>query len=290
VVVDDFDRVEVLRGTGYDQSCDWWSLGVILYEMLFGFPPFVSLSNAQDKMISDLSFGNGMEQVSKSRHVTRQKILNWRQALKFPPKPQISREARDLIERLICEREDRLGSKGIASSSKPNSVVINTRRSGYINARGGPTPGIFDRALEDGTHEIKSHPWFKGIDFHTIHLQTPPFVPELRDPTDTRYFEDDIDANPLPAPDGGNPDATKDPMLRDKVHGKKLLEVRKQLAFQGFTYKRPKKQVYDPRKGIIDFERIRERPQEVERVREMDDRGRSRSTLSEGSKVRSLSV
>ncbi|KAJ7647041.1 kinase-like domain-containing protein [Roridomyces roridus] len=53
---------EVIRGHGYSYSCDWWSLGVIMYECLYGGPPFAS----------------------DSRHVTRQKILNRKQALKFP--------------------------------------------------------------------------------------------------------------------------------------------------------------------------------------------------------------
>lgn len=44
--------VEVLRGQGYDSGADWWSLGVIVFECLYGFPPFVS----------------------KSRHQTRQKV------------------------------------------------------------------------------------------------------------------------------------------------------------------------------------------------------------------------
>lgn len=33
---------EVLMRTGYSQSCDWWSVGVILFEMLIGHPPFLA--------------------------------------------------------------------------------------------------------------------------------------------------------------------------------------------------------------------------------------------------------
>ena len=31
---------QVLNGKGYDFSADWWSLGILSYEMVFGLPPF----------------------------------------------------------------------------------------------------------------------------------------------------------------------------------------------------------------------------------------------------------
>jgi len=32
----------VFANNGYTETVDWWSLGVILFEMLVGYPPFYS--------------------------------------------------------------------------------------------------------------------------------------------------------------------------------------------------------------------------------------------------------
>ena len=45
---------------------------------------------------------------------------------------------------------------------------------------------------------------------------------------------------PLAAANGAPADATRDPLLRDKVHGEEILNVRKALAFAGFTHKSPR--------------------------------------------------
>ncbi|KAL1743858.1 kinase-like domain-containing protein [Schizophyllum fasciatum] len=205
---------EVIRGLGYTYSCDWWSLGVIMFECLYGFPPFVS----------------------NSRHITRKKIMNWKQTLRFPSKPVVSREGIQLMQSLLCEPEDRLGSQASASVLRPDSMVVQARRSGFAapNSHSGP----------DGADLIKAHPWFRGIDWANIHRYPAPYRPELRNPDDTRHFDPDIPPEPLAPANGAPADATRDPMLLDKVHGAEILSVRKKLAFAGFTHKSPRAVTY----------------------------------------------
>nr|CAI5860625.1 unnamed protein product [Callosobruchus analis] len=71
----DYIAPEVFLQTGYGPACDWWSLGVIMYEMLIGYPPFCS-ENPQD---------------------TYRKVMNWRETLVFPAEVPISEEAKDTI-------------------------------------------------------------------------------------------------------------------------------------------------------------------------------------------------
>jgi protein-serine/threonine kinase len=83
------------------------------------------------------------------RHVTRQKILNWKQALRFPSRPRVSHAAVNLMEQLLCEPEDRLGSQSGASVSRPDSLVIQARRSGFVN------PNLVGKGSVDGVELIK---------------------------------------------------------------------------------------------------------------------------------------
>ncbi len=85
----DYLAPETINGNGQDEMCDWWSLGVIMFEFLFGFPPF----NAESP---DQVFDN---------------ILHRRIAWPDDEEMPVSGEAKDLINKLIQQGpRDRLGA------------------------------------------------------------------------------------------------------------------------------------------------------------------------------------
>ena len=83
----DYIAPEVFLQTGYDKTCDWWSLGVIMYEMLIGYPPFCSETPKE----------------------TYTKIMDWKEHLAFPPEVPVNEAASTTILRFCDEMGGRVG-------------------------------------------------------------------------------------------------------------------------------------------------------------------------------------
>ncbi|KAI5666618.1 hypothetical protein M9H77_16471 [Catharanthus roseus] len=86
---------EIIKGDGHGSAVDWWTLGIFLYELLYGKTPFKGTVN-EDTLSNVAS-----------------------ECLKFPENPIVSSNARDLIRRLLQkEPENRLGSEKGAAEIK----------------------------------------------------------------------------------------------------------------------------------------------------------------------------
>lgn len=90
---------------------------------------------------------------------TCRKIVNWKTYLRFPPEAEVSlsQAAKDFILKLLCDVENRLGTHGIK--------------------------------------EIKSHPFFLGINWDSLHIADPPYHPPMEHELDTQNFEQYDDDN-----------------------------------------------------------------------------------------------
>lgn len=96
----DYISPEVLKSQGgdgcYGRECDWWSVGVFIYEMLVGDTPFYA-----DSLVGTYS-----------------KIMDHKNSLNFPDDVEISQEAKNIICAFLTDREIRLGRSGVEEIKK----------------------------------------------------------------------------------------------------------------------------------------------------------------------------
>ena len=119
VGTEEYIAPEVIRGNGHTAAVDWWTLGILIYEMLFGTTPFKG-SNTNETFCNIL-----------------------KNDVVFPNTNDISRNCKDLIKKLLLKNENkRLGSKM-------------------------------------GAADIKSHPFFKKVQWSFLRNQEPPLIPKL---------------------------------------------------------------------------------------------------------------
>jgi len=165
----DYVAIEILKNSGYDKTVDWWSVGVIFYECLMGYPPFY----AEDV------------------NTVCQKIVNYAKELEIPKNVTVSDNARNLIFSLITVPEHRLSFA-----------------------------------------EIKNHKFFESVPWGQLRSMKPPFVPQIDDIEDTKYFD---------LEDEDKEDIKKDPEEIFKLNEYQPRTVASNdTTFQGFTYIRPK--------------------------------------------------
>lgn len=98
------------------------------------------------------------------------------------------------------------------------------------------------RLGRNNADEIKSHPFFSGVDWNTIRNIEPPFVPHLKSSVDTQYFPvEDLENVPIEQTVEKDPTAgsQRECVLR-VMCGKRerRLMVIRSLAFLGYTFRR----------------------------------------------------
>ena len=85
--------------------------------------------------------------------------------MNIPPEANLSPAATDILKRLLCDAEHRLGA--------------------------GP----------GGAEEIKSHPFFENVDWNNIRSMKAPYIPELVSDDDCRRFDKFDEEEPFYPPD-----------------------------------------------------------------------------------------
>ncbi|KAI6660312.1 Rho-associated protein kinase [Oopsacas minuta] len=146
----DYIAPEVLQSQGqgayYGKECDWWSVGICLYEFIYEETPF---------------YAEGMVETYKN-------IMDHNNKLSFPGDKIISKEAKEIISQFLTDTSHRLGRLG-ASHIVSHSFFKNAKWT-WESIRDHQAPMIPDLGGDDDTS------YFEELDENSV--QEPEVFPQ----------------------------------------------------------------------------------------------------------------
>lgn len=173
----------MISSKGYDQGVDYWALGVLIFEMLCGYTPFADMNPAGQDPNNHIKIYKNVYKYCKKWKAKGKELassgcqpheLRDVMILPFPSDVQCGRNAKHMIQRLLCPKSaTRLGSPLLIAPAGKG------KQGGGKNAE-----------------SIQEHKWFTeacGGSFDWLKLlsgeMTPPIVPDVKDAFDTGYFQ-----------------------------------------------------------------------------------------------------
>eukprot|EP00887_Chlorella_sp_A99_P003629 scaffold7.g3629.t1 len=188
---------EIISAKGHGKAVDWWSVGVLLFEMLCGVPPFRA---------------KGRNQL--------QKLIT---AAKFKLPPYLSTEAHSLVKGLLQKDPTRRLGYG-PTGSQARRERAGAGRCGGASAARVPPPhtggraerrrarGWADRrppaALPAPLQDVMRHPFFRPVDWKMLEARQvlSPFKPTIKSIESVENFDaiwTDLPDSPCPTPRQG---------------------------------------------------------------------------------------
>lgn len=151
VGTEEYIAPEVIKGCGHTSAVDWWTLGILVYEMLYGTTPFKGKTRTAtfSNILRDEPFfpeNPGVSQISKYVVPFQQDFARIYQI--YP----LCSLCRSLIRKLLIKDElRRIGSRA-------------------------------------GASDVKTHPFFRATQWALLRHMKPPMIPNQGRATDTINF------------------------------------------------------------------------------------------------------
>ena len=172
----DYLAPEVILNGGHDESVDWWGLGILLYELVRGIPPFQSEEPwATYQKILKREFTFGPKERKKAKKKKKKKKKSGKKDTETTTKTKKKKVY------INDDDEKQSDEEGDDDDDEENENAFGfTKQSRDLIRKLLTVESAKRLGSTHGSIEIKSHPWFRSVNWKLASerkWKKPPIVP-----------------------------------------------------------------------------------------------------------------